>query len=491
MGKFSMLRRMSDTGRRTGLDVALTAAFVALVVIGNVILYSFCAMFSWYFWVDDDARLTVGNATEAYFAAINPEKEEITVWFCMPEETLRTNQTNGRVLDTVEQFAEKYDFIKIDYANIFTDYTLVKKWAEQNNTEINEYSVVVTCGDRSVAAAIETFYVFLERDNAARLEYNGEETMATLVNLAVNGHKEREAALITVGHGEEATVSAFNLLASAGYSIGNIDLSEQEIPPECSLLLISEPKYDFEDYSDAGAQFVSEVDRLEAFLKRGGTLIVLRSPEAKSLPNLDRFLAENGLIVNSDSVLQDNQSGVGSGGYTLLVDFAEGAFAQSLEERVRTFNATRTVVGKASPIRLGESGNGREVFPILKTAATASEVKEGETLSSGAFTVMAASVTTYGESLRSHLILASSGDVLAYEMMETDGYANEELMYALLEKAEGRAVPIGCKQMTLNAHPLENLTIGETHLYFVLLAAVIPLLVGGVGIFVCRRRKYR
>ena len=61
---------------------------------------------------------------------------------------------------------------------------------------------------------------------------------------------------------------------------------------------------------------------------------------------------------------------------------------------------------------------------------------------------------------------------------------------ALLEAVEGRDVPIGCRLLILNAYPVENLTIAETNLYFVLLAVVLPLVVGAVGV-VCRRRKFR
>ena len=76
-------------------------------------------------------------------------------------------------------------------------------------------------------------------------------------------------------------------------------------------------------------------------------------------------------------------------------------------------------------------------------------------------------------------------------MRETAGYANEELGYAMLESYNGATTPIGCAILTLNAYPVENLTIAEANVYFVVLAVVLPLAVATVGIILCRKRKLR
>ena len=45
--------------------------------------------------------------------------------------------------------------------------------------------------------------------------------------------------------------------------------------------------------------------------------------------------------------------------------------------------------------------------------------------------------------------------------------------------------------MILNAHPVENLTLGETNLYLILLGGVLPLAVAVVGAVICGRRRFR
>ena len=484
----------SASGKRTGIDVALTAVFVALVVIANVILYSVCTIHSLYFWVDDDAVYRIGEGSERYLEKINPDGKDITIHFCMPQDEINKNRAYLRVYETAMQFAEKYEYFHVDNVNIHTDYALVKEWSEKNKTEISSYSVVFTSGEESYVAAMDTFYVYQEKDNAARMEFNGEETVVTVANYVLHGAKSRPTAMMTTGHAEAATFSLYNLLTSAGYNIGDVDLLSEEIPEECSLLVISNPTSDFSKYSTEGSvvQFVSEIDKLEALLARGGTLLVLRSPDKRnSLANLDALLEKHGLITDSDSVVEDVQNGVGTSGQLLLADFASGGDAARIGERVRAHNASRVITGKASPIRFGETAAHTEVFPLILSSDTAVEVKAEERLAEGNYALVAVSRTEYANGSSSHLILSSSADIASYDMMETEGYANEELLYAILEAYDGVTVPIGCNLITLNAYPVENLTLGEANLYLILLMGVLPVTVAALGVVICRRRKYR
>ena len=483
----------SATEKRTGMDVGFTAAFVAVVVILNVILYSLCSLFSWYFWVDDDAKYEVTDVTAPYLAAVNPEEKPVTFHFCMPMDKIKTNREFLRVYETVLQFSEKYGYIEIESVNIYTDYEKVAAWsAAHDGATVNEQSVVVTCEDRSFIAAMETFYVYQERDNAARMEYNGEETVCTLLHLAVAGHESLPKALFTTGHNEEATTSLYNVLTSSGYSIGTVDLVAEDIPSDCELLIIAAPLSDFTDYSGAvaGVQFVSEVGKLEEFRARGGHVLVLRSAlSGTKLTNLDKFLADNGLAVDALSTVKDTQNGVGTDGFFLLSDVP--AAQTALAERIRAFNATRILTGKANPILLGEGGLRTTLTPILESADTSSIVAADGTETAGRATLAAVSTAENGDGTVSHLVLATSPDLLAYDMMETNGYANEEWIYAIMEQYFGRTVPIGCHLMILNAHPVENLTLGETNLYLILLGGVLPLAVAVVGAVICGRRRFR
>ena len=479
--------------KRIGMDVGFTAAFVAVVVILNVILYSLCSLFSWYFWVDDDAKYEITDATAPYLAAVNPEEKAVTFHFCMPMEKLKTNREFLRVYETLLQFSERYSYIGVNSVNIFTDYELVSaRSAAHDGATVNEQSVVVTCEDRSFIAAMETFYVYQERDNAARMEYNGEETVLTLLALAVEGQDNRPKALFTTGHNEEATTSLYNVLTSSGYSIGTVDLVAEDIPSDCELLVIAAPLSDFTDYSGAvaGVQFVSEVGKTEEFRERGGHILVLRSPlSGAKLSNLDRFLADNGLTVDGNATVRDTQNGVGTDGFFLLSDVP--AAQTALAERIREFNATRILTGKANPILLGEGGLRTRITALLESSSTSSTVAADGTETAGSATLAAVSTNENGDGTVSHLVVATSPDLLAYDMMETNGYANEEWIYAVMEQYFGRTVPIGCRLLILNAHPVENLTLGESNLYLALLGGVLPLAVAAVGVIVCGRRRFR
>ena len=175
----------------------------------------------------------------------------------------------------------------------------------------------------------------------------------------------------------------------------------------------------------------------------------------------------------------------------MLADFAANGDASLIGERVRAYNPSRVITGKASPIRFGETAANTEVFPLILSSDTAVEVKTEGKSAEGNYALVAVSRTEYANGSSSHLILSSSADIASYDMMETEGYANEELLYAILEAYDGATVPLGCNLITLNAYPVENLTLGETNLYLILLMGVLPAAIAVLGVVICRRRKYR
>ncbi len=526
---------LTDAKKRAGTSTLYTALVIAVVVAFNAVLFSLASIFGWYLWANKPLPYNISEHVGTYLEAINPTEEKIEIFFFDTEENIKKDQNFGRILDTCRQFEERFSYYSVGFYNIYTDYqevdalaTLAEKHlekiesampsdatdsttgnatgsttgsttgdpnsdtgdandADKPRVNIGKQSVAFKAGDAVQVISFVTFYTFIEERNDAQMAYNGEEVVATVTANVLC--LPRKTALFTNTHGENSTTSLYNLLVSAGYNIGTLDLGKEDIAEECSLIVIANPIYDFEDYAQE-TNFYSEIDKLEAFLADGGTLFVMRSPEADKLTRLDAFLAENGLASSSGELIKDAEQAVDTTGYLLLTDFGQGETSEYFEAEVRLYNSSRIIFGKSSPITLTPV-EGYTVSPILYTSPSAEAFKDGEATRDGSFVVMAESKKVQENGKTSHIILASSTDIASYEMMETKGYANEELFYTMLSYTDDAVVPIGANILVLNAYPLENLTTAEARTYFWCLAVALPLVIAGVGIFVCLRRKHR
>ena len=77
------------------------------------------------------------------------------------------------------------------------------------------------------------------------------------------------------------------------------------------------------------------------------------------------------------------------------------------------------------------------------------------------------------------------------DAIRTNGYANADFIYAVLEYSDGARVPLGTKVMLIETEKLEGVTRGTIRLTLAILFAVIPAAVVTVGAVIRVKRKNR
>ncbi len=488
------------TVRRERENLLLSALFVALVLVANLIFYALSTSFGLYTTMVEPEYYTLSGVTDEYFNKVNPDGDDVTVYFCMTKEELNENFTYGRIYDTVSQFAERYDFLTIKHLDVYYDYDKIEalgamqrevEAAEETELTVGKATVIFVSEATGIAAFrnLSSFYVYdSENTEDDDMIFMGEELVAGCCALVLQS--ERPKAYFTVGHGETLANSMRTALFLAGYDIVVADLSAYEIEDDCALVVISAPIYDFEEYADSS--IVSEISRLRAFVDGGGALWVLRDPFAPSLARLDALCAEYGLSAQKDTYLKDNTASLNTGGTTLLLQPAESAATNSLQSIIAGATGAPLSVdaatGRCSAINLTASHKA-VAFPLLQTYDTARLLsKDGELIAEGEPFVAAAIAKTH---TGGSLVLFGSGSFSDEILMETDGYANKDLVFALSEETSGIVAPIGCGTIIINAEPLEHLTRGESVSYLLLLAVAIPVSVLAVGTVIYLRRRHR
>lgn len=475
------------------LSTVLLVAVLALLIVANLILNAFATRFGWYLYEKERYEHTVGEASRSLLSDV-PEGERVRVIFCMAEEELKGDEIYALVLSTVRQLAERHSFIDVEFVNIYLNPGRVKHYRERTTvtgekvvSPITEESVIFSRGEGEGEVfrveSLESFFIL--DDTRMITAYNGEETALSCLLWTLRD--EHPVAGFTGSHGESYgdMLAFYTTLVAAGYDISLLDLTE-EIPAGTELIVIANPKWDF----DRGSGIRAELDRLSEFLDGGGDLFVSLDPYAKMpLTGLREFLAERGLAASQD-VVRDMTNSITYDGYTLVTEPADGPLGTAMSDRIGSYTDARTLVREASTITCSEVGSW-QAEPLLLSSPSAETYRDGKRVGdAGRYAVLAASVAET-EGGRATVILSSSVYLLANDALNSATYANRDSVLAALELASERQVPIGCHILAVGNDRLEDLTMGTARLYATLLILALPLAIGAVGAAVLIRRKNR
>lgn len=486
MKKLQVTRRQKEGG----FSAAYIAVFLVALVLLNVIINALATRYEWYFYTGEKYEHTAGGAAEAVFAGV---EEPVTILFCDEEENLLSDKISALAYNTALQLAEKLDFLTVETVNIYLHPSKVEPYRTSTDAEGNTVtsaittdSIIFTSAKEYSVETLSTFFVL--NDQQIITSYVGEERMISTIGRVLR--KDKVKAAYTATHGENFTElpAFYTLLHGAGYDITTVDLNE-DIPADISLIVIANPLYDF-NRAAAGSGAVSELDRLEAFVKRGGCLLVSLDPYGKGdLTRLRAFLAECGLSA-TDEIIKDRENSITSDEFTLITEFADNATASSVKNRIGSLLDGYAITRESSRIRLS-SAEGYTAEAILTSSPSARLYQGGEPVDDGgSYTVLARSVYT-GDEEGGSVILSSGAYFTANDVLNSSTYLNRAVLFALLDEAGAPTVPLGATALTMNSSLLEGLTMQAARLYTVLLAVLLPLALSAVGIFVLARRKFR
>ena len=486
-------------------SLALTAVVLAVAVVLNVLLYVLDVNYGLYFRAEDDEDYTVSDAAADRFAEAEREGKEVTILFCRAEDDVSTHATGAYVYETARQLAEKYpDFIRLDFVNIIT-------WKRADGSDagdiaafkgnIGRNSVIFLCGENSKivtdtrsSAGYADFFA-LDSSGSA-IAYKGEEVMTGMIEWVLNDLHPK--AYITIGHGERVDSEFYAMLACAGYEAETLDLKNREVPEDAGLVLISSPVSDFE-VAEEGSTIRSEIARLTDYYERGGSIYAAMDPYVKRLSNLETFFSRYGITVareksdgsSSVRILRDRQNAISTDGYFFMAEIdAATATGRAAADVLAAFDDGAVMIGNAAELSLSDGAS------ALLTTSRAGEVyASGERVdSSGRYA--AAALATFegtgeyrGKTGRLFVIAASSFS--SSDLLNTDGYANKDMIYALFDSFFGsQTPPYGAAVLTVGSSTLEHLTMREARLYTALLLAL-PVALAICGAVLTLRRKNR
>ena len=563
------MKMKTSTGRKLrygGTSLAITALIIAAVIILNAIMTLLTQRFMWYgdmtpdlhFTISEECFTLIGEVKDddintpvemidkfraentAYNAANNltegsdgyrDENVMINILFPVDPDALESDDTTLYVKENAEELRAKFpNYITTEYVNAINNPKRFEKYLSSNMETISLDSVIVECGSEFRVRPLRSFYIF---DKDVPYAYNGEKAFASSI-LAVT-RAEMPLACYTVNHGESFPVSAevdengkplvpfLDVLENAGYRAQPIDLSTEEIPEACRLLITFNPKQDFISGNN-GLQKEGELKKLDAYLATRNAFMVFLDPSTGELENLEEFLAEWGLAVRREGddplVVKDSQhSNLNNyeaviGDYDtndLMEGWSAGLSAKVIFEDAMAIEYARDYKITTQPLANDPSktfeigGNvayNRAVFTMFKSYETASGYAAGREVAkataSDPFKLMGVSVETHYEQEKytliedsAYVVLCGSTDFASDKYLYSNSYGNEDLLLSVFQMCGREPVPVGLDFKEFANYEIEEISTGDATKYTVALTVAPIVIALCAGVFVLVRRKNR
>ncbi len=570
------MKMKASTSRKLrygGITAILTALIIALVLVANVIFGALAQKFLWYtdltpeklFTVSDACFDVIRNGDSGFEESTSPIEKVEEIWaekkaedpsfdpstmminiiFCDDEDKWNTENTTAQyVYYTALQLEKEFpEYINLEFVNIVHNPTRLIKYGAYDNS-----NVIIEFGSEYRLRTVDSFFVSNDEDSDP-WAYNGEKIFASSI-MAVT-RAESPIACLTVGHGETLPSNELiKTLDNAGFEVQSVDLRNEEIPTNCRLLIVYNPVSDFLD-SDDGVTEIDEIEKLDAYLDGGNSMMVFMSPDSLGTTRLDNFedyLEEWGITYNRLEEITVSQSGSMTTLYhpTKVVDHSQSLSADgllveaeyvtvglggSVTEAMRESGTEPMMVFpnamsiSYSPLyettyyqdeedsslnfyygkMKSGSGTYRQIYDVFVTSENAIAKANGQDVAKATANDPLKLMTVTREDRyvteneetsssindASYVFACGSSDFAATNLLQQQSYGNNAFLEYALRIVGQEPVPVGLTPNVFYDDTIDTITTAEATRYTVILT-VIPAVAAIVcGVVVIVRRKYR
>lgn len=559
----------TSTGRKIrygSTSIAIVAIVIAIVIALNAILTLLTNKFMWYgdmtpelkFTLSDECFELIGEETDndqssaiemikkfrkenKEYNEKNPDAEQrnenLTVNILFPLEEDVAKNTDIYIYTNAEELREEFEgYITTEYVDAFSNPKRFEKYLSSNVETIDLNSVIIEFGSEFRIRTFKSFYAY---NNGAPYAYNAEKAFASSI-LAVT-RAEAPLACYTTNHdesfptakgykNEETIIPFLDTLTNAGFKTQAIDLSKEDIPEECRLLITFNPKTDFIS-SKNPLEKDGELKKLDAFLTDRNAFMVFLDPSVGKLDHLEDFLEEWGLTVRRDSnenpiLIKDSQNSVLNNSDAIISNYSKNDLMDAWSEDLNsasvifenamaidfarnagykeTWQTLNSDSSQKFPLFINNSypPAGRYVFSMFNAQNTALGYADGKNVAASTdkdpLMLMAVSSQTYTEQEKytsiedsAFVMLCGSTDFASADYINSKAYGNEDLLITAFQMCSREPVPVGLDFKEFANFKIESISTREATIYTVVLTIAPIVIAAFAGTVVLVRRKHR
>jgi len=401
---------------------------------------------------------------------------------------LYPDDASGEYVDYVKEYLSKYEALSekfvVTYVDPYNDPTFVNKFSV-NGENIGLGSIIVTCGENYRVVGFNELYNTNQYTNSVSIDMEKKMT-AALMN--VTGSGKQLKVYFTEGHGEFECAYLTSLLEGDGYECESVNVAVSGIPEDASILVIADPSNDFT---------ADEINAIDAYTDKGGHIMLLPQTGKEIPQNLAAYIADWGVTVNNDYVIENDPS------HAYRSQYGAAYPAPIMQEHDITKSLIEQKINFMAPVARSLSLKKENVFNaqhqvLLSTTedswgetnlAEASASKDENDIE-GPLDVASLSTKYNSENVPSKLFVL--GSVMAVEMdglLSQSTYANGDFMlntFANMTEASS-VLDIRAKRVSDEALVMSQ---SQMIIVTILLLIILPIVIFVIGVVVWWRRRY-
>lgn len=482
---------------------SVTALVIVLAVALNVVVYSLASHFGLYTDMTSSDLFTLSDAMKDM---LRDTDNEVKIIFCAdPDELMADTQYMQYIYKTAENLEAEFDNITVECHDVIKEYNFFKQFKDTEASTIHTDSVIITSGTEFRLMQPEAFFIFDTENSSLAWAYNGEKKFAAAI-LQVTA-TDVPKVLFTEQHGETLTSDAaalVNLFVDAGFAVDTVNLAKENIPEDCRIVVINNPRYDFIGM-EAESESANEIAKLDNFLDGLGALMVFEDYRySENLVNLNELLEEWGIGFEHGAYLTDDEHSVSIDGATIVSEYEESGIGASIymDMTQNLDTMPRTLSKNAMPVNIlweenaVESGT-KQVYSVLSSYDTAKLRVDGKTEDAESRSLMAIArdkiIVNNENSLNadyiySYVFASGCPSFVSDQYLTSNSYGNADIIYAAMRAVGRENLLADLKYKEFDDTELA-ITTSQATGWTVVFAVIPPAIIGIAGIAVRIKRK--
>lgn len=403
---------------------------------------------------------------------------EIKAYALIPE------GTDSEYVDYIKQYLGKYKALsskfKVEYVDPYSNPTFMTKYND-GETQASAGSVILTMGDDFKIVPFDQIYNQNSYTGSVEIDMERKVTNAIM---KLTGQLSGVKAYFLSGHGEYEGTNLKSLLEDEGYTTGSVNLSVEAIPDDASVLFSLAPQSDWT---------AEERDAIDKFMDKGGKLVLAANPGMKPAERLDGYLAEWGLKLDYDYVIEGDDSKALSAGNGLPVpapQLSDHAINKKIAESDSVFVSPASM--SVSKIK---SANSATVSELLTTSdksygkvnleSNSIEKEDGDI--DGPLSVASISEKT-GDKTSSVVVIGSLSALESNGILSEGAYLNGDFVLNTVNYLCGSNEDLGIRAKQVSAEQM-TMTEQQIAVCMLVLQIIVPIVIILIGLFVWLKRR--
>lgn len=287
-------------------SVVVTLIFIAILIVINLIIGQFNKSFDF----TEKEIFSLSDETNTVLDNIDRDINVYTLF-----KTGSSEAIIGRVNQIIDKYAQTNSHIKVENRDLYLHPDFAKKYASEN-VSVDVNSIIVELGDKFRVISYNEYY----NDNGS---LNLESALTSALQY-VNMEVSPKVYFIT-GHGEPDIKNFTSLndqLKLANYQTATVNLLSENIPADCSVLMITPVD---RDYSK------EEREKILNYLNNDGrAFLLLGGIDTAKCPNLMSIAETYGLTIDEGYVYEGDENSYMMYPYAVLPELKEHDITSTL-----------------------------------------------------------------------------------------------------------------------------------------------------------------